>query len=300
MGFNSIAAVCFYGTYRYVSPPLFIGKRYIKALLLTSLVFVITIGWRYIIEFWFFKPVLGFDNYNGNINAKYYIINALGYYFPRYFVYGLMYFFVESWYKTKQNQQELQKEKAAAELTFLRSQINPHFLFNSINDIYSLTYQQSKQAPVALLKLSEILRYMLREGNADTMLLQNEVKYLENVIELQRISAKGKAYIDLNIEGYIGTQKIATLLLIAFVENAFKHGVLSDADNPVKINLQAMPDKIYFTVQNKKNRDEKDKTAGIGLSNVRRRLELIYPGTHHLTIDDKDEYYTVNLELQQL
>jgi two-component system, LytTR family, sensor kinase len=141
---------------------------------------------------------------------------------------------------------------------------------------------------------------MLREGKEDAMLLQNEIKYLENVIELQRISAKGNAYINFNIEGYIGSQKIATLLLIAFVENAFKHGILTNPDNPVNINLQATPDAIYFSVENKKNRDEKDKTGGIGLNNVRRRLELIYPGTHNLTIEDKDEFYTVNLELQLL
>jgi LytS/YehU family sensor histidine kinase len=211
-----------------------------------------------------------------------------------------MYFFVAEWYKNKQRGQELEKEKAAAELTFLRSQINPHFLFNTINDIYSLTYQQSAQAPIALLKLSEILRYMLREGKEDTMPLQSEVDYLENVIELQRISAKGNAFINFRIEGYIGTQKIATLLLISFVENTFKHGVLTDAEHPVEITLQVMPERLQFKIRNKKNNNEKDKTGAIGLNNVKRRLQLLYPHRHLLMINDSEQFFTVRLELQKL
>jgi LytS/YehU family sensor histidine kinase len=232
------------------------------------------------------------------VSAQFYINNVFYYYFPAYFIYGIIYFFAENWYRTKQREQELQKEQAAAELIFLRSQVNPHFLFNSINDIYSLTYQQSAQAPVALLKLSEILRYMLREGKDDFMLLQSEIKYLENVIELQRISAKGNAYIDFTVEGYVGNQKIATLLFIAFIENAFKHGILADPENPVKITLLATNDKVQLEVRNKKNDDQKDKTGGIGLQNVRRRLLLIYPDKHSLVINDDAGYYTVNLELQ--
>ncbi|MDB4923042.1 sensor histidine kinase [Mucilaginibacter sp.] len=298
-GYLLIPVFCFYGAYLLVAPQIMVKKSYIKAILLAFLTLLFIVGFRYVIEFHFFLPVLGFDNYNDDHwTVTHYITNIFFYYFPSYFVYGLMYFFVEGWYKTRHRQQEFEKEKAAAELTFLRSQLNPHFLFNSINDIYSLTYQQSEHAPAALLKLSEILRYMLREGREDTMPIQSEIKYLENVIELQRISTKGAACINFNIEGYIGSQKIATLLLIAFVENAFKHGVLSDPGQPVEIKLLATNEEIHFTVHNKKNRGQKDKTAGIGLNNVRRRLALIYPGRHNLTIDDQPEFYTVNLKLQ--
>lgn len=168
-------------------------------------VMVVTGFWRYFMEFGLFKPLLGFDNYRGNhVLVSYYVNNIFSYYFPRYFVYGLMYFFVESWYNNQKRQQELQKEKATAELTFLRSQINPHFLFNTINDIYSLSYQQSDKAPTALLKLSEILRYMLREGKEDKVPLQSEIKYLENVVELQQISSKDTACINFTVEGYVG------------------------------------------------------------------------------------------------
>jgi two-component system LytT family sensor kinase len=289
---------CFYGSYLVVAPQ-FVKKNYFKTILYAFLLLMFVIALRYLMEYKFFLPVFGFDNYNGHpYTISRFVANVFFYYFPAYFVYGLMYFFVEGWYKTRQNQQELQKEKAAAELTFLRSQINPHFLFNSINDIYSLTYQKSEDAPGALLKLSEILRYMLREGNEDFVPLEQEVKYIENVIELQRISAKGNAFINFDIEGYIGIQKMAALLFIAFVENAFKHGVWNDATHPIQINLDASNDKIQFGIRNKKNNDLKDKTGGIGLNNVRRRLELIYPGKHQLDINAEAEFYTVNLKLQ--
>lgn len=299
IGFSSITALCFYSNYLFVAPELFVKKNYFKSGLFVVLTFIALVCWRYAVEFWFFKPVLGFDNYKGNsVTVQFYITNIFYYYFPVYFLYGIMYFFVESWHQNKQRQQEFEKEQATAELTFLRSQINPHFLFNSINDIYSLTYQQSALAPVALLKLSEILRYMLRDSKGEFMLLQSEIRYLENVIELQRISSKGNAYIEFSIEGYVGDQKITTLLFIAFTENAFKHGILTDPKNPVKISLKATNSNIEFTVHNKKNNDQKDKTGGIGLYNVRRRLMLIYPDKHNLVISDMDDFYTINLALQ--
>jgi LytS/YehU family sensor histidine kinase len=208
-----------------------------------------------------------------------------------------MYFFGESWVRSRNREQTLQKESLITELAFLRSQINPHFLFNTINDIYALTYQKSEQAPEALLKLSELLRYMLRESTDDLMPLQSEIDYLNNLIELQRISAKGNAYIDFEVEGYVGLQKVASLLFVAFVENAFKHGVLNDAASPVSIRLFVTYDCIDFTVKNRINNGQKDRTGGIGLINVKRRLELLYSSKHLLEVTADDEYI-VHLQLQ--
>jgi len=297
----SIPISCFYGSYFVVAPQFFVYRRYLRGIAYSALTLIGIVCLRYLLEYHFFLPVLNFDNYRGHSwPVTDYIENIFFYYFPKYFIYGQLYFFAESWYKDKQLKQELQKEKSTAELAFLRSQINPHFLFNTINDIYSLTYQKSDKAPEALLKLSELLRYMLREGNEDLMPLRQEVHYLENVIELQRISAKGKAYINFEIEGYIGDQKVASLLFIAFVENAFKHGILNDPENPIKIYLTSSNEGMAFSVSNKKNRDQKDHTGGIGLSNVKRRLELMYPGKHRLEVLDEADFYTVNLTLQSV
>ncbi|HAL83086.1 MAG TPA: hypothetical protein DCO83_13350 [Mucilaginibacter sp.] len=142
------------------------------------------------------------------------------------------------------------------------------------------------------------MRYMLREGNDAFVPLSAEAHYLENVIELQRISAKGNAYINFDRGNMVTEQKVAALLFVSFVENAFKHGVLNDPEAPVDICLSAAAGKIEFAVKNKKNNNQKDKTGGIGLYNVRRRLELIYPGKHKLDIIDVDEFYSIHLVLQ--
>jgi two-component system LytT family sensor kinase len=294
-----IPILCFYSAYRLVGPALLFKNKWYRAIIYTVLTIAAASAWRYFAEYRVLLPYLGFDNYGGHPwAASDYISNVFYYYFPSYFVYGLMYFFVEGWYKTRLNQQELLKEKAAAELAFLRSQLNPHFLFNSINDIYSLTWQKSEQAPAALLKLSEILRYMLREDTDGLTPLSKEVNYIENVIDLQRISAKGSAFINFSAEGLIDGQKVPSLIFIPFVENAFKHGVLNDADHPVQISLSATPEGIHFSAFNQKNDHQKDITGGIGLNNIKRRLELLYPGSHELRIDDKDDSYHVNLMLQ--
>lgn len=295
-----VSAICFYCSYFWVASRLIVKKQYFLSLLLACVTLAIVICIRYALEFWFLRPIIHFDNYKGKApTVVYYISNIFFFYFPSYFVYGLMYFFAKSWYENKQRQQELQKEQLTTELAFLRSQINPHFLFNTINDIYSLTYQKSDQAPEALLKLSVMLRYTLRDGNEDFMPLNREVAYLENVIALQRISAKGVAYINFTQEGYIGEQPIASLLFISFVENAFKHGILNDAARPIEISLHADHTSIIFNVRNEKNNGFKDSTGGIGLTNVKRRLQLSYPDRHHLTVTDSPDFYEVNLILKQ-
>ncbi|RFZ92771.1 histidine kinase [Mucilaginibacter conchicola] len=297
--YQIIPISCFYASYFFVAPQFFVHKRYVHGVLYSVLTLIGLVTLRYVLEYYFFIPVLHFDNYRGHPwPVTDYVENVFFYYFPKYFIYGQLYFFAESWYRDKQLKQELLQEKSTAELAFLRSQMNPHFLFNTINDIYSLTYQRSERAPDALLKLSELLRYMLRDGNADMMPLSREIQYLENVIELQRISAKGDAYINFNVEGYVGQQQVASLIFISFVENAFKHGVLNDRDNPVDIHLTATGQAISFAISNKKNNAQKDHTGGIGLSNVKRRLQLIYPQKHELDVKDDGEFYNVNLVLQ--
>jgi two-component system LytT family sensor kinase len=299
--YTTISASCFYGSYFLVASRLFTNnfarKDYVKATSFTLLVYLGTVGLRYGIEFYFLKPLIGFDNYRVAPDIYYYFKNIFFFYMPSYFVYGLMYFFAESWFTNSQRQQEILKEKLTAELAFLRSQINPHYLFNTLNDIYVLTYQKAPEAPEALLKLSEVLRYMLKESQTNSMPLSKEIDYLENVIELQRIGAKGNAFINLEIKGQISGVEVASLLFIAFVENAFKHGVLLDPHHPVEIKLTVQENRLTFFCSNKRNQDQKDKTVGIGLVNVKRRLELLYEGNHQLEFDITAEHYTVTLTL---
>ncbi|RAU81571.1 sensor histidine kinase [Pontibacter arcticus] len=215
-----------------------------------------------------------------------------------YLMLGIAYGYVVNYFKTQEEKKKLEQAKLTTELAFLRSQINPHFLFNTINDIYALTYQKSELAPEALLKLSGLLRYMLRESEQKQVLLTKEADYLQDVVDLQKIGLKGNAFIEFEQEGSINGKLIAPLMLIAFVENAFKHGVCTDPDNPIEMHLRVENDTLYFTVFNQKNKDQKDKTGGIGLTNVRRRLELLYPEKYNLTITEEEHTFKVALTLQ--
>ena len=205
--------------------------------------------------------------------------------------------FMVDWFVNEKVRTNLENEKLSAELAFLKSQINPHFLFNTLNNIYSLAYQQSDKTPAAILKLSEIMRYMLYESNEDMVDLSKEIRYLENYIELQRLRFKNQAYISLHISGEAHNQKIMPLVLISFVENAFKHGVATDEDHPIDISINIQQDKLIFKVSNRVNKLNKDETGGIGLLNVRKRLELFYHKHYNLQIDNHSDQYTSELSL---
>jgi two-component system LytT family sensor kinase len=208
--------------------------------------------------------------------------------------------YVGEYFETQKKQQELEKEQAITELAYLKSQINPHFLFNTLNDIYSLTYQKAEMAPEAVLKLSELLRYMLKESNDRFAPVEREITYLKNVVELYEIGQKGIAYINLEINGDYKDREIAPLILINFIENAFKHGIVNDPENPIKIKLSINENNFDLEVFNRKNKDYKDKTGGIGLTNVQRRLALIYPDRHELRIIDENDTFTVHLNIKNI
>lgn len=205
--------------------------------------------------------------------------------------------FTVDWFLNERIQRDLENQRLSAELAFLKSQINPHFLFNSLNSIYSLAYQRSETTPEAILKLSEIMRYMLYECNDNKVDLTKELQYLQNYIDLQKIRFAGKAYIDFKVDGKVDNQKIVPLLLIAFIENAFKHGVANNPLKPIRLLIDVEEEHLHFYIQNKKHNNNRDASGGIGLNNVQRRLDLLYPGKYNLDIRDETDTYTVELSL---
>lgn len=231
------------------------------------------------------------------------VINFWEYFFYAFLVSSFFIFlstilkFVIDWFRNEKIKSHLENEKLISELAFLKSQINPHFLFNSLNNIYSLAYQKSDKTPEAVLKLSEIMRYMLYESNENTVKLDDEIRYVENYIELQKLRFKDKVYIKFEIDGDTRDKKITPLVLISFVENAFKHGIATDKDNPLTIVLNVTSDKLFFQVINKKSNLNKDETGGIGLQNVKRRLDLLYKGDYRLHIEDTEAVYNCELYL---
>ncbi|MEJ5994585.1 histidine kinase [Pedobacter sp. Du54] len=301
LGYLSMNIFAFYMTANLIAPLYLKYRKWAKGIGCMFLLFCIQPIYRYLLEYHFFLPYLNFDNYNGNTpTTLWYIKNIVLYTFYSYFIYGFVYFIIMEWYTNNRKRITLENEKTVAELAFLKSQINPHFLFNTLNDIYALTYYQSPQAPSAVLKLSALLRYMLKESDDHFTDLQKEIEYLRNVIELHKIGQKGSAYVNFEIEGIVENQQIAPLILINFVENAFKHGIDDDFSNPILIKLVLNPLHLIFSVSNLKNHSNKDKTVGIGLTNVKRRLALIYPEKHVLDVKDEANSFSIILKIETL
>jgi LytS/YehU family sensor histidine kinase len=241
-------------------------------------------------------PLIGWKSYVLDLDFIFAFVVTLGANFLNIFL-GLLLSYLMDWRTIRAEKEVVEKEQLKTELAFLKSQVNPHYLFNTINDIYSLAQQRSEEAPEALLKLSELLRYMLRESDDPYVPLTNEIAYLTNVIDLQKIGQKGNSYIDFKLNGKITGQKIAPLILINFIENAFKHGVFKNANEPIQVSVNIDGQAFHLRVCNKINMAKKDKTGGIGLANVQRRLELIYPKRHELLISQQSDTFTVNLKI---
>ncbi|WP_266205514.1 sensor histidine kinase [Pontibacter kalidii] len=256
------------------------------------------IGLRYTIEEVFFLSVFGFSNYT-SITLSYYFFDNLYWAMPGIFL-GAVAWALEATLQKERENRSLKQEKAQAELAFLKTQINPHFLYNSLNYLYSLAYPVSDKLAGAIIKLSDLMRYMLHESKDGKVELQKEVDYLHSYLDIYRLRFEDKFFVKLNIQGHVNGQRVPSLVLIPFVENALKHGVVDDASAPVTITLQLESNSLYFAVSNRINKSQKDQTTGIGLPNIRRRLELIYPGKYNLNVHDDGKQFKTVLGLQEV
>ncbi len=200
--------------------------------------------------------------------------------------------------QTEQRAREIENAQLRTELSFLHAQINPHFLFNSLNTIYSLALKKSDVAPTAVLKLSHLLRYVIDDANRESVPLEQEVNYLNNYIELQKLRSTSSLTVNFNVVGNIASTQIAPLLLLPFVENAFKYGISNHEPSPIDILLERTPSGLVFTVSNRKFEQGETDSTGIGINNVKRRLALLYHDKHELEIQDKPDTYFIKLIIQ--
>lgn len=205
----------------------------------------------------------------------------------------------EEWNKIEKKKREIESQKITTELQFLKNQISPHFLFNSLNSIYSLTTKKSNDAPEAIITLSELMRYILYQTNNDFVLLKNELIYIENYLKLQRLRILNNENVTLNIHGNISNQKIRPLLLISFIENAFKHGTDFKGNTLVDIDIYVDKNTFKFTCINLIGSTKKDdKNSGIGFKNTKNRLELLYPKKYELLVVEEDNKFKLELMLK--
>lgn len=215
---------------------------------------------------------------------------------------SMIFALISNIFKHQLEKKELQEKSLTSELKFLKSQIDPHFFFNTLNSLYALTLKKSDHAPETVLKLSDIMRYMLYECNEKTVLLSKEVQYIQNYIDLEKIRHGNDLTITLTIEGELDKKRIMPLVFSPFIENCFKHGVKNSIDGGyISILLSVLNDQLYFEVENSKHGTEtkaNNELGGIGLSNVKRRLKLEYPKDHELNITETDKLYKIELTIK--
>lgn len=292
---NFIQVIEFYICYLWVYPK-FLKKnkvlQLIGGILFTIGVFI---ALRYLIEEVLYLKWFGFHNYDDGTTAWAYITDniywSIGFIVTPAAVYG-----IEQSFKSEQVNRKLKEEVVKAELSFLKSQINPHFLYNTLNYVYSLAIPVSDQLANAVLRLSDLMRYTLNDSPDGKVSLNKEVEYLESYVALFKMRFEPKFYVDFTTEG-IANQKVASLILIPFVENALKHGVVNDEAQPVRIKLKVQNKRLSFEVSNKISHAQKDHSSGVGMVNIHRRLDLIYPEKHELLISNNGNTYKSTLIL---
>ena len=278
--------VIFYVFYGYFSPKSLTKTSFRKYLVPGLFIVIVPFGITTLLSTFVFSVNLGF-----------YSFLSLIYVFTVFFaISGFFFFLLENWFET----QKLARENLKSELALLKNQINPHFLFNTLNNIDSLIKSNTEKASHTLLKLSEILRYMIYDTNTDKVQLADEIRHIESYIELQKLQFVNRDLVSFNVSGKTSNTKVAPMLFIPFVENAFKHCTDKSLPGAIKITFTIRGKQVLFESENISDptkRINKDEASGVGLNILRRRLELIYPGRHALNINEENKTFSVTLSV---
>ncbi len=297
LSFSGVSMVTFYLNYLLVMPLLFAKRKHIAAAAGWIGLMAFFIGARYLVEEVIYLKWLGVHNYSEGTSAFHYITDNLFYAFPVIAFSTLLWLIIGYVIKGRENA-GLVEEKSKAELNFLKSQVNPHFLFNNLNNIYSLVYQKSDKALPVIQKLSDMMRFMLTDSTQDLIPLQKELKYVQDLIDLQTLRVQGEGNVVYQVTGQPEGKLIAPLLLIPFVENGFKHGTLTDNEHPFRIDIQISDKELIFYSQNKIAKGTKDAASGVGLVNLKRRLDMQYPEAHTFACYQQEDIYICKLNIQ--
>ena len=276
----------------YVIVPHFIHRKKHRLFFLTHIGLLVT---YFIITWLFFNLLIGpqYFSVRGHI-----LFNLFAYLFI--FACSTAYQLVRDRVKADKLANEKENENLKTELSLLRSQVSPHFMFNVLNNMVALARKQSDQLEPSLIKLSSLMRYMLYETDEEKVPLEREIDYLQSYIDLQQQRFGKNVNVKVCLKSVDGHYEIEPMLLIPFVENAFKHGTGLIKDATIDIELKAEKNMLNFSVRNKYNEESneiKDKSSGIGLANVKRRLNLLYGKNHGLLITRTDDWFVVSLQI---
>ncbi|MGD1843925.1 MAG: sensor histidine kinase [Salibacteraceae bacterium] len=259
---------------------------------------VVPIAFRYSLEEVVYLHWLGFSNYPEDVAPLYYLRDNF-YFAFRYSLFGVVFYLVSLALFREKRERELVVANKETQLAHLRSQLNPHFLLNSLNNIYALVYRKSDRATEALDRLADLLRYALYEKR-DLVPLSEELNHLEQLIDLQNLRFDYPVALEIEIEPDLLSHPVPQFLLVPLVENAYKHGDLKDPKVPFRLTVAQQGKHILVTAQNKPMAQQKDGQAGIGLKNIQKRLALIYPDQFSMQVTAAADQFKVELQFPSL
>ena len=286
----------FYLNYLYIMKRFFDVKMLSKFLIGFFLIFAYFITFRYLLEEVLFLHLFGTGNYFEGTTLQYYIFDNLHWASAPIFASTIIWIVI-NFIRTLQKEVVLNEEKKFAEIQFLKSQINPHFIFNTLNNIYSMVFLKSEKALPAIEKLSEIMRFTTYETQKERIPIGSEIKYIESFIDLERIRNTKEIHIQLMTEIANENQMLPPYLLLPFIENCIKHGVLDDEKSPVIFSIKSDEKKLIIEVENKINNKLKDAHSGIGVSNLRKRLAHYFPNQYKFDVINDGVVFKSHLEI---
>ncbi|WP_299366691.1 sensor histidine kinase [Winogradskyella sp.] len=264
-------------------------------LLLIIILWMPTIAGRYFFEEVILTHYTGVSNYGENVTYANYLKDNL-YMATLHSVLGAVLYFIQLSKYNTERALEMREEKQKMELAFLRSQSSPHFLFNMLNNIYSLVFVKSEKALIAIDRLSQLLRYSLYENKTDSQ-LNNEFEQLQNYIELESLRYDEDYSVTLTTDIKMPKARVPQFLFIPFVENAIKHGLVTDKNNPITIRIIAKDGKLNYSVENTYIDKVKDNVGGIGLKNLEKRLDIVFDGNMYFNTSKSDNKFLAELEI---
>jgi sensor histidine kinase YesM len=286
---SGVATIGFYYFNYYIAIPNYLFKHKYILFILFSVIFVTVciVLTRFLLS-------SGFINAHNLINGRHYLL-------PNYIWRFVFIFIIAFSLRFYQKMKQIEVEQIVSELANLKAQINPHFLFNTLNGIYGLALTKSEKTADYLSKLSSMMRYSLTETSAEKVPLENEINYIKNYIDLQKIRLTETTRVNFTVQGQIDSQQIPPLLFINFIENSFKYGVSNEVQTEIQIHLIVEENAISMYIKNDKvNQNAVSSSYEMGLKNVKRRLNLIFGNDYSLEIQNNEKTFEVNLKINQI
>ena len=270
-------------------------KRWLYLAIGVGVSIVLPIAVRYALEQKVYDWLFDFTNYRRDVQLSYYFEDNL-FYATKHVGFGAVYYLVRTSFFREKRERELAEAHQKMELSLLRSQINPHFLLNAMNNIYSLVYHQSEHALEALDTLSGLLKYSLYEVK-ERVTVSREMEHVNQLIALNRLRFDFPVHVQVSVSPEVHHTQVPPFLMMPLIENGFKHGDLSDESAPLRLDVSKTEGRLSIAVQNRKAQAQKDEQGGIGLDNIRKRLQLTFPTEHTFDIHDRHDTFEVRMTI---